>query len=603
VWKVQDQDNDQTYIIKNQGNSLAIYRSPDKEAYLHKTATVKVGLNSDLRAWIPDVPYLDPTLESPSDIAPRIINYGRSVNVEIENSQEGVDYKLVYFRVAQNDEGLEEVDLSVEDVRGDLHNIIITTQPVYEDTDIRIRATKTFDPSEERDSQTVLLGALFCSIGIEHETDLDGGTISEALLKVFVDQNFPLQNPSVEGQSPLWLISNSDQTSFTVRKKEDHLNIYRDTVLPLKVRANPALPVSVDPTPIIDYNNVATIKIAETQRSTNYQLYIRPIPDREFVHKVIPDIEVIKVSVEGEPDVQVRKPAEGGLSIIPEGYIEWGDAQQGTGSDLELKGGSLTDDSLVIVRAQKYHQASSDPQTAQRMSSAVRLEQAAVILVRPDPAPPLRVRVLMEGTETSGDIQVFDGQPGIFYYFRQIPEDKEFEWPAYFHKRDDRDKSLNKGLDQLKLGIDFVVAADPPSGEVSVSANLAEIPPEPPHLQTAPLPTGTILRIRAVKAQTRVASPLEHSANIPSCPEVIPEKAVVDHGKKARIQIKISRTEESYQLLLDGNQLAEPVKGTGGDLFLETGELKEDITFELLIKEFDKPIIVERVLKIAVMVR
>jgi hypothetical protein len=371
-----------------------------RETYLHQTTTVKVGLDTELNAWIRDVPYLDPTDESPPDpdTAPRIVDYGASVEVEIENSQEGVDYQLVYFKVAQSGEELEEDILSEADVRGDLHNIIATTHPVYEDTDIHIRATKTFDLSEEGDSQTVLLGVLLFNIGLEFEADLDGGTISEALLEVFADQNFPLQNAIVEGQSPLWLMSNADKTTFTVRKEGDHLNIYRDKVLPLKVRANPALPVSV-PTPIIDYNNRATIKITDTQLSTEYQLYIRPIPDREFVHKEVPDTEVIIISVEGESDVQVQKPAREGIWTFPEGYVELGGAQDGTGGELELKTGSLTDDSLVIVRARKNHQASSDSQTAKTVSSAVQLEQTAVILVRPNPAPPLRVRMLTEETD------------------------------------------------------------------------------------------------------------------------------------------------------------------------------------------------------------
>lgn len=425
---------------------LAKKQQSGREAYLHQTVTVKVGLNAALRAWIsPDVPCLDPTLESPPDTAPRIVDYNATVEVEIDNSQEGVDYKLVYFKKVETVNDPVEVELSKEKVRGNLSNITLLTQPVSEDTDIRIRATKIFDPSENRAVQTTLL----------------------------------------------------------------------HTVLPLKVRANPALPVSVDPTPIIDYNNPATIKIAETQRSTNYQLYIRPIPDREFVHKVVPDTEVIKVSVEGEPDVQVHKPSREGVWITPEGYAEWGDAQQGTGGELEFKVGPLTDDSLVIVRARKNHQSSS----AQTVPSAVQLEQTAVVLVRPDPAPPLRVKMLVEGAETSGDMQVLDGQPGIFYYFRQTPEGKEFEWPAYFHKTDDCDESLNKGLGQLELEIDFVVAADPPPGKVSESANLAEIPPEPPLLQTDPLPTGTILYIRAVKAQTRVAVPPDQNITVQVQPD------------------------------------------------------------------------------------
>jgi hypothetical protein len=127
--------------------------------------------------------------------------------------------------------------------------------------------------------------------------------------------------------------------------------------------------------------------------------------------------------------------------------------------------------------------------------------------------------MLTEETETSGVMQVFDGQPGVFYYFRQSPTGMEFKRPAYFHKRDDRDKSLNKGLDQLKLQIDFVIAADPPPSEVSESTNLAEIHPEPPLLQTDHLSTGTTLYIRAVKAQTRVAVPPDQHITVQVQPD------------------------------------------------------------------------------------
>jgi len=240
-----------------------------------------------------------------------------------------------------------------------LGNIILRTQPVSEDTDIRIRATKTFDPSENRATQTDLL----------------------------------------------------------------------DAILPLKVRANPALSVSVEPSPIIDFKGAATIKIAGTQRSAKYQLYIRPIPDRDFVHQAASEGDVITIGVEREPDVHIRKPARQAVWIPPEGYAKWGDAQAGIGGELLFTIDGLADDSLIIVQAEKAHEVSQDGQTFQTVSSALQLEQAAVALVRPNPAQPLRVKVLMEGNETNGELQVFDGQPGVFYHFRLAPEVKEISQP------------------------------------------------------------------------------------------------------------------------------------------------------------------------------
>lgn len=495
------------------------------EVYLHQTATVKVGLDTRLNAWILDVPWLDPSVETPKNTDPRIVDYGISVKVEIEHSQEGVDYRLVSIS-----EGKEEIIFSEDEVRGNLGNIVLQSKPPYEDTDIRIRATKTFDPSENRESQTDLL----------------------------------------------------------------------DVVLLLKVRANPAMQVSVDPAPLIGYKQDAIIKIADTQRRAKYRLYLRTIPDRDFVHRAVPGSEVLKVSVQGEPDVQIRKPERPEVWQEPEDYQPMGDFQAGSGGELQTKINALTGDSLIIIQAVKEHQAAIEDQFIQ---SAVQLEQAAAVLVHPDPVPALRLRVPVAGEETAGTTQVFDGQPGVFYYFRLDPEGNDLGLPAYFHKRDDRDKAVNKGLGQLKLEVDLVVAVDLPTSKIHESTRLAEVPPEPPLLETGRLPTDTTLHIRAVKAQTRVATSLDHIAQIPSGPEAHPEEAVVDHGAKTRIRIKASRAKEWYQLLLNGNPVGEAIEGTGSDLFLKTGELEEDTAFELLVIQPDEPIVVERVLGFTVLVR
>lgn len=515
--KIQD---DVTFEI------LARKHSSGREAYLHRTATVKVGLDITLRAWIREALLLDPTNDSLT--APRIIPYGTQVDVEVENSQEGVDYRLVYLKEKGSGQAPEQVKLSAADVRGDLHNIILTTQPVYEDIDIRILATKTFDPSERRKTQTALL----------------------------------------------------------------------DVVLPLKVRANTALPISVEPSPIIAFKQPATVKIANTQQSATYRLYLHRIPDRDFIRSAASNTEVIKVGVAGEPDVQVPKPVGGAVWTAPEGYNVWGEAQAGTGDDLRITIDELTDDSLVIVQAEKVHEVSQDAQTAQTLLSAVQLEQAAAILVQPDPAPPLRIKVWVEAAETTGDLYMFDGQPGVFYHIRRAPEGDDLGLPAYFHKRDAQDQRVNKGLDQLAIEVDFVVARG--LSAAAPGASLAEVAPESPLLETGRLPLDTPLHIRAVKAQTRVATALSNTLQVPAGPEVAPEKAIVAYGAKTRIRIKASRSGESYQLLLNGSPLGEPIKGTGQNRLLDTGELREDTTFDLLIWQPDQPIVVERVLSVLV---
>jgi hypothetical protein len=375
---------------------------------------------------------------------------------------------------------------------------------------------------------------------------------------------------------------------------------YLDTPLAVTVRPNPVRRASVDPEPIIDFKQTATVKISETQRSAKYRLFIHPIRDQEFVHRSTTGLEVIKVSVENKPDAQIRRPAREMVWTTPEGYTPWGEAQPGTGGDLQFKLSGLTNDSLVIVQAEKSETVSDTPQPSQ---TAIQLEQAAVILVRPDPTPPLRVKVLLEGAETSGEIQVFDGQPGVFYYFRLQPDDDDLSLslPAYFHQRDDRDERYNKGVGQLKLGVDFVIA--PPLPPDKARGNLAQLVPESPWLEIGSLPADTVLHVRAVKAQTQVAIPLNQTAQISAPPDASPEKAVVDYGGKTKIRIKQSRAKAWYQLWVAGKPLADLVKGTGKDRLLDTGELTANTTFELLMRTgAEGDIVVEQVLELTVAV-
>jgi hypothetical protein len=404
-----------------------------RDTYLRETATVKVGLDVTLQAWIRNAPPLDPASENPAPTDPRIVQYGASVEVELRNSQEGVDYRLVSFADASPGTDPKETEVSVAAVRGDLRNIVLRSKALFEDTDIRIRATKVFDPSENRPSQTALL----------------------------------------------------------------------DVVLPLKVRANPALQVSVEPV-IVDFNQQATITIGNTQRSARYQVYIRKIPDRDFVHATVPAAQVLKVSVTGKPDVQVRRPPRGETWSTPDGFRAVGEFQPGSGGELRFTVRDLTDDSLVIVQARKEHQATAV------MPSAVQLEQAVVVLVRPNPAPGLKLRALSD----AGTIQASGGQPGVFYYLRVEPNGQDVAAPVYFHKRDDADQSINKGIDQLAVEIDFVMMRTWSAEKIAASTGLAQTPPELPVLETSSVQSGAVLHVRAVKAQTGVSVELTDTVSV-----------------------------------------------------------------------------------------
>lgn len=500
----------ETYKIKEDitFEVFAIKPLSGNETYLHQTATVKVGLDTSLKAWI-HAPHLQQQDSAGTDTAACVVHYGESVEVEVENSQEGVDYHLVAVKA-----GKEET-ISVADVRGDLHNIILTTEPVYEDVDVRVRATKTFDPGENRETQTALL----------------------------------------------------------------------DVVLPLKARANTELTLSVAPATIVDYGQPATLTIANSQQSAQYQLYTRVVPDQDFVHQPDPDADLLRVPVAGEAEVQIVKPAWQEVWTAPEGYQPSGSPQPGTGTDLSFSLPPLTDDSLIIVQAAKAHELADASGIRKVVPTSVQLKQTAVFLTRPNPNPPLYLTVQIEAgtTETDGSLQVFDGQPGIFYFFRSDPQGQPLGQPAYFHKRDDADDTNNKGVGQLVMGVDFVVTR-PFSTTIT---DPAATPPQPPILETGPLPANTVLHIEAVKAQTRLSAPLNQTALIAALPEIRPEENIVNQGGTAKLLVLASHEGDKYQPFLNGESVRRARYGNGEDLSFSTDGLTEDTDFEMWVTRPD----------------
>jgi hypothetical protein len=192
----------------------------------------------------------------------------------------------------------------------------------------------------------------------------------------------------------------------------------------------------------------------------------------------------------------------------------------------------------------------------------------------------------------------------VFYFFRQTQQGTEFPQPAYIHQRDDRDASLNKGLGQLTLEIDFVIVADPAGTGDSVSANRTQVVPEAPLLDTGALNADSMLYGRALKAQTRLATPLADAAQVGLTPEIRPEQATVDPGSTARVLVIASKEDEKYQVMLKGKPVKRALHGNGKDLVFITDTLLEDTTFEVVVtRPTDKGILVERLVQVPVQVK
>lgn len=496
--------------------------------FLDETAPVKVGIDTSLAINILAAQVLDGTLTNPKPSDPRIVPYGSRVEVQVDKTQEGVQYSLIV-------DG-REVPGSKP---GDLGAVSLQSGPMTEDAVIRVRATKAFPASAHRPDESELL----------------------------------------------------------------------ESKLYLKVIANPGLAVSADPQPILDYRQAAAINIAATQESVRYRAYLRRIPDADFVHGDAGGTDIATVPVPGWPDVQVQKPPSTAADAwrtwpTPAGYAVLGDAPvPGTGKLLRLPIPSLTDDSLIIVQALKQHRVDAGNPASAIITSAVQLNQAVALLVRPDPARVLTLRVPVIGAQIGDSLQVTGGQAGVFYHFRPSSAGDELPLPAYFHQRDEHDVTQNKGVDQLRVEIDLALAAEP-EPPLAVGSDLARLVPHLPLLDITPLAADTSLACRALKAQTKVEVAMAQLAQLAAVPAIRVEQAVIDYGSSAQIVIPDSKPEDQYQLTLAGAAVGPALTGNHGELLISSEPLNADAAFEMVVASVvEQGMRVERVLALEVLVR
>ncbi len=345
--------------------------------------------------------------------------------------------------------------------------------------------------------------------------------------------------------------------------------------LPVAVKANPNLGVSLTAA-VVDFQSQAESHIENTQHSAQYRVYARRVRDPEIIHGTT-DKQVLKVIQDQEPEVQILHPDIPDVWAPVSGFNPMTDFHTGTGGRLTVAIDKVTDDCVLIVEAIKHHQFNETV----KIASSVWLSQPVALLTRPDPEPELSLRVVMQGNTTDGRLQVELGQPGVFYFFRTATNGGHLPQPAYIYQRDEQSSTMNKGLDQLEVGIDLVVAADPSTQALETEPDPARRAPVPPILESGPLNVGSKLYVRAVKAQTQIAAKLTHSATITAMPEVRLTQPGVSSGQSVSIEIIASLPGDHYVLMLDGEAVKPAVTGDGSNLSIETAAIVKDSEFHL----------------------
>jgi len=371
--------------------------------------------------------------------------------------------------------------------------------------------------------------------------------------------------------------------------------IILDAILPVRVRANTEL--STVATPVVLFGGESSVQIMATQESATYQLFARPVWDREFT--AVGAETTVDVPVAGEATVHLVRPAWGQVWKRPAGFTAVGEIAKGNGGALDLPLGALDHDTLVVVRVVKSHTTAGE--SPAQIASAVQLRPATATLVGPNPTPEIELQVVMRDGKSTGFVEVLGGEPGVYYHLRHTPDGDDLGPPAYVHKLDELDETVNKGIGQLIIGVDMVIARESDAADAKA---LAHVRPPPAQVSTGALDAGAVLHLHAVKAMSRVSAPLDKTAEITAVPPIDNERVGVDAGSVARIEVTPSSKGDTYQLRLSGAPVTSALPGTDGELVLVSEPVNGDLDFEVLVSPAeDRGIPVHRSVEVSVPLR
>lgn len=391
-------------------------------------------------------------------------------------------------------------------------------------------------------------------------------------------------------------------------------------VLPVMVRPDAELGVSLSPSSIVDDRGAAGVVIAGSEAGVQYQLYARLIVRGEIFPGASAEPQWTTAAGEGGRVFRVKRPAHTPTWVDPPDFTPLGNPVPGNGGALTISTGPLQDDCVILVKAWKEYTLPG----GRKLVAAVPLRRAVTVLVRPSASPPLRFQVLMAGAATSGALRLSGGQRGVFYHISKSAGGADLGRAGYFHDRHGRSRELNAGIGMIAIGNDLVVARDPWTdldapdlaglealavGVDFAITNRPEIPapldaaaratrpPEPPIVDTGALAAGTTLYGLAVKSLTGLSKPLAHPVTIQSVPALTAQVAEAG-GPLTRVIVRASRAGEFYSLLVNGVVTGPEQPGNGQDLTLTIERPTAGAIVEVVVRRGAAPdLLVEQALR------
>jgi hypothetical protein len=330
--------------------------------------------------------------------------------------------------------------------------------------------------------------------------------------------------------------------------------------LPVFVRPDAGLAVTINPAVVV-HAGTAAVTIAKAVKGVSYRLHARLVPDADFSRADPPDPATLAVPTENG-DVHIVTPPPTVAWEEPGGFTPLTVASPGAGADLTIAAGSFNHDTLLIVEARKTHGSGTSAFT-----SAERLAMMAAALVRPDPAPGLKLdAVVVDGK--LAELHGLAGEPGVFYAVGAPAALGEL----YFHQVDPADATRNKGIGSIAVAVDMVTADGSPQNDTRMA------PPPLPWLATDTALPAT-LTLMARRAMTNLTTDFGTIAAAPLPAATVP--ATVAAGSAATVAIAQPIAGEVYQLLVNGAPVGAPVTGAAAAISLDSGALPAGAMIEL----------------------
>lgn len=374
-----------------------------------------------------------------------------------------------------------------------------------------------------------------------------------------------------------------------------------DARLRVAVRADPGPALQPLPGAVLDWRQAdAALRLASSQASAHYQVFARRVRDAEWLRDTADTTGLLTAGSAAPEAPAVAWPAAGPAAAdgLPPGFVPLGEPLPGNGGALDLPLGAPTDDAVYLVQASKRHAPADAPAEAAVVTTRVGLRQALLLLVRPDPAPALLATLAPGAADHPPTLALTGGQPGVFYRLRRLPDGPDLPQAAYMHQRSDGDPARNKGLGQLAVGIDLVLAGPPgtaagPELPPPDQRPPDQRPPAAPTLDLADLPADATLGLQAVKAQTGLAAAVAATLQLAAWPLVRLDPPAVAPGGSSRVRVADSLASDRYRLLRPDVPPLDAKPGNGGELLLDTGPVDHDLllTLELTRPAQDLPLL------------